>query len=131
MSAAIRRELVALLPAEKDPKIMYRLNAVLLQWLGTGLPEGSGLITRMPFIGLYPLIDQNPAWTKMRVDPEIHWEEPGTVTLALPAFIPEKQLLAPPGTESVRMQIMALSCKVASPCQVNSSHSAFVDIPYI
>jgi hypothetical protein len=130
MSAAIRRELVSLLPAEKDPMIMYQLNTVLLQGLGTGLPEAGGLVTRMPFISLYPMIDQNPAWGKMRVDPEINWEEPGTVTLTLPALIPEKQLLAPPGTESVRMQIMALSCKVANPCLVSSSHATFVDITY-
>lgn len=31
MSAPIRRELISLLPAEKNPKIMYRLNAVLFQ----------------------------------------------------------------------------------------------------
>ena len=33
MSAVIRRDLISLLPPEKDLKIMYRLNTVLLEWL--------------------------------------------------------------------------------------------------
>jgi hypothetical protein len=130
MSATIRRELVALLPKEKDLTIMYRLNAVLLEWLRTGLPEGDSLVTRMPFIGLYPIINNNPAWGKMRVPPVIQWEQPGVVTLALPSFIPNRQISAPRNTESVRLEIMALCCKAGNPCTASSKYATFTDIPY-
>ena len=109
---------------------MYRLNAVLFQWLKLGLPEGSGLASRQPCLALYPLIDQNPAWPKMRVHPKIHWEEPGMVTLSLPKLIPATDLSAPPKTESVRMQIAALSCKAGNPSVVGSMHTTFADIAY-
>ena len=130
MSATIRRQLVALLPKEKDLTIMYRLNAVILEWLRTGLPEGDSLVTRLPFIGLYPFIDKNPAWGKMWVRPVIHWEQPGAVTLALPSFVPTNQIAAPRNTESVRLEIMALCCRAGNPCTAGSKYATFADIPY-
>jgi hypothetical protein len=130
MSAIIRRELASLLPAEKDPKIMYRLNSVLFQWLKTGLPGEGGPVTRQPRLALYPFLDLTPAWWKMRVHPGIQWEEPGRVRLTLPKFTAKTGFHAPPGTKSVRIEIATLSCKAANPSATGSRHTLFVDIPY-
>ncbi|MDP4251558.1 MAG: hypothetical protein Q8918_15750 [Bacteroidota bacterium] len=130
MSATIRQRLISLLPAGKDLKIMYRLNAVIFQWLKAGLPEASGPVTRQPLLALYPFLDQNPAWAKMRVRPKIQWEEPGIVRLTLPKLTATTDLSAPPGTESVRMQIATLTCKAGSPSVFGSMHTTFADTPY-
>jgi len=130
MSAVIRRELVSLLPPEKDLKIMYRLNTVLLEWLKAGLPQDNGLVTRLQHIDWYPFISGCSVHSNMRSLPVIHWENPGTVVVGLPRLTPAIQISAPPLTESIRVHVKALCCKASSPAVIGSSHETFIDIPY-
>lgn len=130
MSAMIRRELVSLLPPEKDLKIMYRLNTVLLEWLKAGLPQDNGLVTRLQHIDWYPFISGCAVHSNMRSLPVIHWENPGTVVVGLPRLRPAIQISAPQLTESIRVHIKVLSCRVSSPSGIGGSRESFIDIPY-
>jgi hypothetical protein len=128
MSATIRRELASLLPAEKDPKIMYQLNSTLFQWLKMGLPEEGGPVSRQPRLAFYPFLDPVSAWGKMLVHPKIGWEEPGMVTLALPMLSLKTDFRKPEGTKNLRMEIATLSCTAANPSKAGNMHTTFIDI---
>jgi hypothetical protein len=130
MSAVIRRELASLLPPERDLKIMYRLNAILQEWLKAGLPQGSGLATPLPIIGWYPFISGSAVQSNLRVVPLINWENPGRVVVGLPQLTPAVQIAAPPLTESIRLHIKTLRCRVASPAVIGTGAQTFIDIPY-
>ena len=130
MSAVIRRDLISLLPPEKDLKIMYRLNTVLLEWLKAGRPQDSGLVTRLQYIGCYPFISGISVWSNMRGLPVINWENPGRVVVGLPRLTPAIQMSAPPLTESIRVHIRALSCLASNPAVISSSRETFIDIAY-
>jgi hypothetical protein len=104
---AVRQQLMPVIPFPSDNKMQTRLVSAIYQYLQSPQGEAPGPNTDLPFISGLQFTTGYTVTERWKVALVVSRNVVGNLQLAVPTFIPSKNISAPAGTVSVNCTIAA------------------------
>jgi hypothetical protein len=111
LAKAIRQQLLPVIPFPADNNMQTRLITAVFQWLKEAGSSRTERMSKLYLIeGFQFTTEGNEILKRWKTSPAISIPAAGVLEIKIPAFIPDKSIVAPANTESVVLKISAGSC---------------------
>ena len=129
-AAVIRKKLATIIPFPDDISMQTQFTSVLFQWVKANVPFERTRIKKLNLIRNFQFTTTGPSFARRcKIKPKVSLLPEDQLQILIPSFIPEKSIVAPAKTISVRLKVVLVSCKVETGKTTGSNKIEF-DFPY-